>query len=87
MPRVRSDEIGADGDDPHHLHHHHHQHPHEPLADRSPSPLGAGLPLLQRLLLLKEKQVGCGICTALTYVLDTELYVGGHLFGGAGPEA
>lgn len=30
---------------------------HEPIKEKSPSPIGAGLPLLQRLRLLKEKQV------------------------------
>lgn len=46
MPRVRSDEIQETPAD---------QPPHE--KDKTPSPIGAGLPLLQRLRLLKEKQV------------------------------
>lgn len=29
----------------------------QPSVDKSPSPIGAGLPLLQRLKMLKEKQV------------------------------
>lgn len=45
MPRVRSDEIQTDID------------VNVDLKDKSPSPIGAGLPLLQRLRLLKEKQV------------------------------
>lgn len=50
MPRVRSDEIQETPADqaPH-------VHVHE--KDKTPSPIGAGLPLLQRLRLLKEKQV------------------------------
>lgn len=46
MPRVRSDEIHETPAD---------QAQHE--KDKTPSPIGAGLPLLQRLRLLKEKQV------------------------------
>ncbi len=45
MPRVRSDEMAADADD------------HIDMKEKTPSPIGAGLPLLQRLRLLKEKQV------------------------------
>lgn len=45
MPRVRSDEMTGDGDD------------HIDMKEKTPSPIGAGLPLLQRLRLLKEKQV------------------------------
>lgn len=45
MPRVRSDEIATDAEENH-----------EP-KEKTPSPIGAGLPLLQRLRLLKEKQV------------------------------
>lgn len=45
MPRVRSDEMNGDGDD------------HIDIKEKTPSPIGAGLPLLQRLRLLKEKQV------------------------------
>lgn len=45
MPRVRSDEMQGDGDD------------HGDIKEKTPSPIGAGLPLLQRLRLLKEKQV------------------------------
>lgn len=61
MPRVRSDEIHAGDTDDHHdtaasiaadpsgsI---------NTLKEKSPSPIGAGLPLLQRLRLLKEKQV------------------------------
>ncbi|XP_037024919.1 uncharacterized protein LOC119066502 isoform X2 [Bradysia coprophila] len=44
MPRVRSDEMTGDGDD------------HVDIKEKTPSPIGAGLPLLQRLRLLKEKQ-------------------------------
>lgn len=45
MPRVRSDEMtGDDGD-------------YFESKEKTPSPIGAGLPLLQRLRLLKEKQV------------------------------
>lgn len=57
MPRVRSDEIHGDTDD------HHEVQPAPPPTivstskEKSPSPIGAGLPLLQRLRLLKEKQV------------------------------
>lgn len=47
MPRVRSDEIHETPADPP-IHHE---------KDKTPSPIGAGLPLLQRLRLLKEKQV------------------------------
>lgn len=49
MPRVRSDEI--------------HETPGEQLSvrpkekEKTPSPIGAGLPLLHRLRLLKEKEV------------------------------
>lgn len=46
MPRVRSDEISAENEDAFEL-----------SMEKTPSPIGAGLPLLQRLLLLKEKQV------------------------------
>lgn len=48
MPRVRSDEHVGDGDEHH-----------ETTDNKVPSltPLGAGLPLLSRLRLLKEKQV------------------------------
>lgn len=45
MPRVRSDEIQPEIDG------------NVDVKDKSPSPIGAGLPLLQRLRLLKEKQV------------------------------
>jgi hypothetical protein len=45
MPRVRSDDFSGDGDEINR----------EP--PKTPSPIGAGLPLLQRLRLLKEKQV------------------------------
>lgn len=49
MPRVRSDEIHETNTD---------QIPqHPPEKEKTPSPIGAGLPLLQRLRLLKEKQV------------------------------
>lgn len=44
MSHVRSDDIANDDD---------HQQP----PEKSPSPIGAGLPLLSRLRLLKEKQV------------------------------
>lgn len=44
MPRVRSDEMTNDDF-------------RQPSVDKSPSPIGAGLPLLQRLKMLKEKQV------------------------------
>ncbi|XP_031625845.1 uncharacterized protein LOC116342393 isoform X3 [Contarinia nasturtii] len=47
MPRVRSDEIQETSADQA-------QHAHE--KDKTPSPIGAGLPLLHRLRLLKEKQ-------------------------------
>ncbi|XP_059622102.1 uncharacterized protein LOC132265433 isoform X2 [Phlebotomus argentipes] len=43
MPRVRSDDMANDD-----------EHPQPP--EKSPSPIGAGLPLLARLRLLKEKQ-------------------------------
>ena len=46
MPRVRSDEIATEND----------ENP-EAKEPKTPSPIGAGLPLLQRLRLLKEKQV------------------------------
>lgn len=46
MPRVRSDEMTGDGADDH-----------VDTKEKTPSPIGAGLPLLQRLRLLKEKQV------------------------------
>ncbi|KAM8719147.1 hypothetical protein ACLKA7_011799 [Drosophila subpalustris] len=45
MSRVRSDEKDADSADAK-----------DELHDKTPSPIGAGLPLLQRLRLLKEKQ-------------------------------
>lgn len=45
MPRVRSDEIATDAEEIHET------------KEKTPSPIGAGLPLLQRLRLLKEKQV------------------------------
>lgn len=48
MPRVRSDEIQAETD--HHIE----------IKEKLPSPIGAGLPLLHRLRLLKEKQVSFG---------------------------
>lgn len=54
MPRVRSDEFNGDGDE--NIHHHQHIYHHE-NGQKSPSPIGAGLPLLSRLRLLKEKQV------------------------------
>lgn len=44
MPRVRSDEMTNEDY-------------RQPSVDKSPSPIGAGLPLLQRLKMLKEKQV------------------------------
>ncbi|XP_055679126.1 uncharacterized protein LOC129787501 isoform X3 [Lutzomyia longipalpis] len=43
MPRVKSDDIVNDDD-------------HQKQVEKSPSPIGAGLPLLSRLRLLKEKQ-------------------------------
>jgi len=46
MSRVRSDEKDADSAEAK-----------DELHDKTPSPIGAGLPLLQRLRLLKEKQV------------------------------
>lgn len=46
MPRVRSDENEMTNEDFH-----------QPPVDKSPSPIGAGLPLLTRLRMLKEKQV------------------------------
>lgn len=54
MQRVRSDEFNGDVDEniSHHQHHSHHDG-----EQKSPSPIGAGLPLLSRLRLLKEKQV------------------------------
>lgn len=45
MSRVRSDEKEETPEEKEELH------------DKTPSPIGAGLPLLQRLRLLKEKQV------------------------------
>ncbi|XP_055295975.1 uncharacterized protein LOC129565282 isoform X3 [Sitodiplosis mosellana] len=61
MPRVRSDEIHeTPADQAQHVQAQHVQaqhvqaHAHE--KDKTPSPIGAGLPLLQRLRLLKEKQ-------------------------------
>lgn len=52
MPRVRSDEIQeTPADQAQHTQAHTHE------KDKTPSPIGAGLPLLQRLRLLKEKQV------------------------------
>lgn len=55
MPRVRSDEMHAESETtgggaahPEHV---------EPIKEKTPSPIGAGLPLLQRLRLLREKQV------------------------------
>lgn len=44
MPRVKSDDMAEKDDDGRH-------------PEKLPSPIGAGLPLLQRLRLLKEKQV------------------------------
>lgn len=61
MPRVRSDEIHETSADQQTQHSQQSQqalqgqHTHE--KDKTPSPIGAGLPLLQRLRLLKEKQV------------------------------
>lgn len=49
MPRVRSDEIHETNTDQ--------QTHHAVEKEKTPSPIGAGLPLLQRLRLLKEKQV------------------------------
>lgn len=48
MPRVRSDEIHETPADQIQITHE---------KEKTPSPIGAGLPLLQRLRLLKEKQV------------------------------
>lgn len=50
MPRVRSDELTGDcgGDE--------HQHLYD-IGEKLISPIGAGLPLLSRLHLLKAKQV------------------------------
>lgn len=45
MPRVKSDDMNENGDE------------NGRNMDKVPSPIGAGLPLLQRLRLLKEKQV------------------------------
>lgn len=74
MPRVRSDEIHAGESDDHHHQHHHHEHASSAAAtstgsintskEKSPSPIGAGLPLLQRLRLLKEKQVSYFMSTS-----------------------
>lgn len=49
MSRVRSDDKDADSAEAK-----------DELHDKTPSPIGAGLPLLQRLRLLKEKQVSRG---------------------------
>lgn len=54
MQRVRSDDFNGDGDE--NIYHHQH-HSHHDGEQKSPSPIGAGLPLLSRLRLLKEKQV------------------------------
>lgn len=48
MQRVKSDDINTDDE----------EYPKEDKrTEKYPSPIGAGLPLLQRLHLLKEKQV------------------------------
>lgn len=53
MPRVRSDELSQE-DQQHENGQHHPESSHKETVT---SPLGAGLPLLSRLRLLKEKQV------------------------------
>lgn len=61
MPRVRSDEIHAEIEG-------NHCDQHQEIStvkEKTPSPIGAGLPLLQRLRLLKEKQV------SPTFILET----------------
>lgn len=50
MPRVRSDEIATENEN-------NDNRPISDIKEKTPSPIGAGLPLLQRLRLLKEKQV------------------------------
>lgn len=45
MPRVRSDDMHGESEEQ------------TDVKEKIPSPIGAGLPLLQRLRLLKEKQV------------------------------
>lgn len=60
MPRVRSDEMTNEDY-------------RQPSVDKSPSPIGAGLPLLQRLRMLKEKQVTILILlTFANHVLNIE---------------
>lgn len=56
MSRVRSDEKEETAEEKEELH------------DKSPSPIGAGLPLLQRLRLLKEKQVSIFQILVFTYI-------------------
>lgn len=61
MPRVRSDEIHETSADQQ-IQQSQPVQPVQPIQpihekDKTPSPIGAGLPLLQRLRLLKEKQV------------------------------
>lgn len=61
MPRVRSDEIHETSADQQ-IQQIQQSQPVQPVQpihekDKTPSPIGAGLPLLQRLRLLKEKQV------------------------------
>lgn len=58
MPRVRSDENSAEND-----------YAFESAKEKTPSPIGAGLPLLQRLLLLKEKQVGICLVSIGIYTI------------------
>lgn len=62
MSRVKSDDdkrpFDTDLDNTHHLHSSSAGAiAHVEIKDKTPSPIGAGLPLLQRLRLLKEKQV------------------------------
>lgn len=66
----------------------------QPSVDKSPSPIGAGLPLLQRLKMLKEKQVkgynyflvhillcsfSVSICTLLEIITDSSSYYVRHV--------
>ena len=65
MQRVKSDDINADDE----------ECPKEDkMEDKKLSPIGAGLPLLQRLRLLKEKQVRFRAFLIVLYLLFKSIY-------------
>lgn len=72
MPRVRSDEMHADTENGGGNGGDHHD---TIVKEKTPSPIGAGLPLLQRLRLLKEKQVSFSFLLFFLFILFSFVYI------------